>query len=454
MKNSARAAALQATTLLAGLLWALGCSAPEPLQEQPTVIFVVLDTVRADHLSLCGYERPTSPELERLAERPGAFSSCRAYAPGDWTLPSHASFFTGLDASRHGARIASDGPMLAHINVSPLADSYSTLAEQLSERGYQTVAVSSNPVLNYDSGLMQGFDHVEVPAAFGELRSQQLVETVHDLLTSHVDAEAGPLFLFVNIAEAHGPWYPVPERLGWIPPQENLLINMNKEGSTYRRLLLGELTEEEFTAARTHYRNAYDFGVYRADLALSMLLQLLETDGWLDGRYRIVITSDHGEYLTEHGLVGHGGSLLESNNRIPLLYLDSEGAGVDLPEPVSGLAAFYLARDGRLGSPPPPLAVAFPNLQILRVLDQKIEGYDHTSVGLWDGNEKWVWVDGTLERYDLQTDPGELEPEILDPAVAPVALQAALAELAQLDERPAEVNEGLLENLRALGYVD
>ncbi len=454
MKSSARASAARATTFLVCLLSALGCDAPEPIEEQPVVIFVVLDTVRADHLSLCGYERPTSPHLERLAARPGASFSCRAYAPGDWTLPSHASFFTGIDASRHGARIARDGPVLAHINVSPLADSYSTLAEQLRDRGYQTVAVSGNPVLSQDSGLMQGFEHSHVPEVFGELRGRPLVETVRDLLASEVDADAGPLFLFVNITDAHGPWLPVPETLGWIPKQPGLLINLTRKRSTYRRLLQGTLSDDELARARRRYLNAYDFGVYRADRTLGMLLRTLEADGWLDGGYRLVITSDHGEYLAERGLVGHGGSLLEVNNRIPMLYVDSEGAAIDLPEPLSGLAAFYLARDGRLGSLPPPLAVAFPNLQILRVLKQDVEGYDRTSVGLWEGDEKWLWVDGTLEHYDLKADPDELSPEILASELAPPALQGALQELSELAAQPTEVNEELLEKLRALGYVD
>jgi arylsulfatase A-like enzyme len=262
---------------------------------QPAVIFVVLDTVRADHLSLCGYERPTSPQLERLVARPGASSSCRTYAPGDWTLPSHASFFTGIDASRHGARIASDGPVLAHINVAPLASSYSTLAEQLKERGYQTLAVSGNPVLSEDSGLLQGFDHSHAPEVFGELRGRPLVNRVQELLASEVEADAGPLFLFVNIADAHGPWQPVPESLGWIPQQPGLLIDLTRKRSTYRRLLQGDLSDDEFATARGRYLNAYDFGVYRADRTLGMLLRVLEADGWLDGRYRLVITSDHGE---------------------------------------------------------------------------------------------------------------------------------------------------------------
>lgn len=448
-----QAPAPRCAALLVCLLWVHGCASEEKATA-PTVIFVVLDTVRADHLSLCGYERPTSPQLERLAARPGAFASCRAYAPGDWTLPSHASFFTGIDASRHGARIASEGPVLAHVNVSPLPDAYSTLAEQLSEEGYQTVAISGNPVLSQDSGLMQGFDAWYAPETFGELGGRPLVRVVQETLSNQVDPEGGPLFLFVNIADAHGPWRAVPETLGWIPAQRGLLIDLTRKRSTYRRLVRGNLDEDELATARQRYLNAYDYGVYRADHTLGLLLRALEQEGWLEGRYRIVVTSDHGEYLAERGLVGHGGYLLEANNRIPLLYVDSAGQEVALPDPLSGLAAFYLARDGHLSEAPPTLAVAFPNLRMRRVFEDQIEGYDQTSVGLWEGNEKWLWVDGKLERYDLLADPDERSPELLDPELAPEPLLRALRELADLSSQPSATHEGLLERLRALGYVD
>src|SRR5438093_3811689 len=76
--------------------------------RKPTIVFVVLDTVRADHTSLCGYGRPTTPTLQRLAKQ-GASYTCDAYAPGDWTLPTHASFFTGVDVVEHGAHFTAIG---------------------------------------------------------------------------------------------------------------------------------------------------------------------------------------------------------------------------------------------------------------------------------------------------------------------------------------------------------
>ena len=127
---------------------------PEPAiatPKAPTVVLAVLDTVRADHTSLCGYPRKTTPYLESLKER-GAVHSCRAYTPGDWSLPTHASYFTGVSVARHGAHYAYDakdekGERIRSLYVYPLRDEVRTLAEEMRDRGYQTVLVSDNGLL-------------------------------------------------------------------------------------------------------------------------------------------------------------------------------------------------------------------------------------------------------------------------------------------------------------------
>src|SRR5512138_3439180 len=109
--TSRRFRILAAVTLGVLLLAAAATIARKHLPRRPArpnVVFVVLDTVRADHASLCGYERPTTPNLEQLAKL-GATFSCDAYAPGSWTLPSHASFFTGVDVATHRVDFTSLG---------------------------------------------------------------------------------------------------------------------------------------------------------------------------------------------------------------------------------------------------------------------------------------------------------------------------------------------------------
>ena len=122
---------------------------PLPPADSPNVLLIVLDTVRADHLSLYGYYRPTSPSLERLAERGIRFDEARATSP--WTLPSHASLFTGRWPSELGVKW-----------MTPLPDRFPTLAEYLGARGYGTAGfVANNLYCSHDAGLDRGFTHYE-----------------------------------------------------------------------------------------------------------------------------------------------------------------------------------------------------------------------------------------------------------------------------------------------------
>ena len=120
-----------------------------PPANSPNVLLIVLDTVRADHLSLYGYERPTTPNLERLAKRGIRFDNARATAP--WTLPSHASMFTGHWPHELGAKW-----------MTPLRGNLPTLAEYLGAHGYATAGFVANVVYcSQETGLARGFTHYE-----------------------------------------------------------------------------------------------------------------------------------------------------------------------------------------------------------------------------------------------------------------------------------------------------
>jgi hypothetical protein len=200
----------------------------------PTVLFVVLDMVRADRLSLCGYGRPTSPSLERLRDL-GAAWTCGAHAPGSWTLPSHASFFTGLPVYAHGVHYLPGDDALSMggipVYARPLGPEPGTLAEAMAAAGYATAMVSGNPLLGEASGLTRGFEQVEVAPRFGALAGQDLLARTARVL-SRARGEGRPLFLFVNIADAHDPWPAVPEGLGWLPATPALTYDPADPGGT------------------------------------------------------------------------------------------------------------------------------------------------------------------------------------------------------------------------------
>ena len=116
-------------------------------KKLPNIILIVLDTVGAKHMSLYGYHRRTTPNLERIAEECTVYNCC--FAPSCWTIPSHASMFTGLYPSQHGAH---EGNYFIDENVQHLV-------KVLKNSGYRTFGISSNGLVSPTTGLCPGFDY-------------------------------------------------------------------------------------------------------------------------------------------------------------------------------------------------------------------------------------------------------------------------------------------------------
>ncbi|MGC8638879.1 MAG: sulfatase [Isosphaeraceae bacterium] len=354
-------------------------SRPPPPAGSPNVLLIVLDTVRADHLSLHGYYRPTSKTLERLARQGLRFDQARAAAP--WTLASHATFFTG--------RLPSE------LNVKwmhPLSDRFHTLAEYLGARGYATAGFVGNTFYcAYDSGLNRGFTHYEDYAlgTFDALRTVHLInlalkalpqivrtlgqylpvgssllsrEVLAQQLTFGDRKDAGvvtrefldwlagrpapgrPFFAFLNLADAHAPYVlppGAPYRFGLAPRTE----------LDFLFLLTGwfEVDRQHLSAlGKTLARDSYDNCLAYLDERLDDLFEELKRRGALDNTL-VIVTADHGEGLGEHGLFDHGESLYRTEIGVPLLIVLPGGGrstGVvnhpvslrDLPATIADLA--------------------------------------------------------------------------------------------------------------------
>lgn len=418
--------------------------------ERATILFVVLDTVRADHLSLCGYARPTSPTLDHLA-RTGAAWTCSAYAPGSWTLPSHASFFTGLDVPAHGADFVVEGDVIRGMSIRPLDSEFLTLAERFRERGYQTAGVSGNPVLVHSSGLSQGFEHWQVAPTFGVWYGDALVARLRRMLR-RLDGTS-PLFLFINIADAHDPWPGVPEGLGWVPPRsDGVHYFASSDPGLWEAYVSDSMDETQAVAFRERITDLYDYGVYRADRTLDAVLRAVREYGWDSAGLRLVVTADHGEFLGEHGLARHGRYLWEPNNRVPLLVIGPEPVALDAP--VSAMEVFDLLFEGaRPDEPLLPAATAVPDTLWLKRSGGRVGG--STSAALWTPDAKLLWRDGEFLRYDLAADPAERHPAPLPDEAPGRAHLAALVERLrqQIDREAGEAPGELLERLKALGYI-
>ncbi len=345
---------------------------PEP-PETPNVLFIVLDTVRAESTSLHGYERDTTPVLRELAREGIRFDHARVPAP--WTLPAHASIFTSRWPHELSARLDK-----------PLDDSYDTLAEALRDRGYATAGFVANRFFcNAWYGLGRGFLHyddsaitltsilgssglgrqiargvfpspVDRPSAFFRRKDAQ---TLNREFLSWLDLqrpEERPFFVFLNYFDAHDPYIP-PD--GW-----RRRFGMEPEGKADFALLRDwhEATrtnpvvpDREVTLAI----DSYDECIAYLDEQLGRLFDDLERRGILDETL-IIVTSDHGELFGEHGIYGHGSCLYRPVLHVPMLIVGPSkseippGGVVEAPVSLRDLPATVLDLLFRTESSPSP----------------------------------------------------------------------------------------------------
>jgi arylsulfatase A-like enzyme len=321
-------------------------SLPVAPAEPTNVLLIVLDTLRADHLSAYGYGRPTSPRLDSFAKQGVLFEN--AFSTTSWTLPSHASLFTGRYSREHRASWKNPGGMFS--SGSP------TLAEVLRSRGYRTAAFSANPFwVSRETGLGRGFIRFEdycqsvadglLRTAYGrafhsavlrrlgfeDIPARRRAQQINGSVLSWIRRDPRrPFFVFANYIDTHDPYLP-PEPFAskFSPRPPRGILN------TVMRRFDPSLTAAE----RQAEIDAYDGAIAYLDHHLGRLLDELEGMGLADNTL-VVITSDHGEAFGEHGLFLHSHSLYRELVHVPLL-VRLPGwvpAGVRVSQPVTNAA--------------------------------------------------------------------------------------------------------------------
>ncbi len=322
--------------ILVGLLGYLPGWLPSLNVGKPNMILVVLDTVRADHLSSYGYSKRTTPHLDQWAREGALFE--QAKATSHWTLPSHASLFTGLFPSRHGADAKSY----------MLRRGVRTLAEHLRSQGYRTVGFSANGMVGEETGLSRGFD--ELVDLWQEDRRPLAARLVAK--TRGYSPLSAPLLNFLLEGylrhEAHRPFFLF---VNFIEPHRDYRVHPGVSEAFYREAWSQEEIEGVdqshsawfFIAGKLFYRekelklltDLYDGEVAYVDIFLGELLETLRKGGLLD-KSILIITSDHGEYFGEHHLVDHESGLYEEAIHVPLLIrYPGQIAARRVPTPVS-----------------------------------------------------------------------------------------------------------------------
>lgn len=284
-----------------------GCS-EEP--AQPNIILVILDTVRNDFTGPGGNQSGLTPQLDELAAGGTVFRNAWATAP--WTLPVHASIFTGMLPSGHGC----------NINHWRFDEKHRTAAAILGRAGYETAAFYSNPWLSDRlTGVLHGFELRResplggaIPMSTG--RSDQGGASSNQDISQWLDQRPRPkpFFLFVNYLEAHLPYDPPAdyreEHLADLPLDDVVSIAWSEEFNA--GLHPSAAVDWE------RVRRLYGGDVNHVDRLLAGLIKMLKDHGVYEHSI-IIVTSDHGENLGEHGLMEHQYSVHETLLSVPLV---------------------------------------------------------------------------------------------------------------------------------------
>jgi len=414
------------------------------------VILISLDTLRADHLSSYGYNRPTSPALDSLGERGLRFDKAVSSSP--WTRPAHRSLFSGLyPIARQGLR-------------SP------PLALHLWRAGYRTVAVTGGGQIRPDFGFAAGFE---------SYRTEDWLPADGEGIASLWESARGrKQFLFLHSYAIHDPY--LHHRFTDGLPRGRLGESFSKRGDRNR---LKSLTAEE----QTYVEALYDGGIAYADEQLGLVLEKLDDVGALE-RAIVIVTSDHGEQFWEHRGWGHGFTVYDHQLLVPLIvYLPpalrrelgadalGEGSviaqqvrsidlyptildllGVDLPHPVQGLSLRPLLE----GRSMPDIEAFSESTNIPR--ERKSLRSDSLKLVRVSGKKKWE-EEGpapSWELYDLRRDPREQNdlsaqyPDIVEFLSARMLQIMYGSDESERDvEVPDDIDDRLREELAALGYL-
>ena len=435
-----------------------GTAVPPDEPRRPNVVVIVVDTLRADHLSFGGYSRMTSPNLDRLAGMSVVFRNAFAAAP--WTTPSVGALFTSQYPSALGSF---DQPR-------PIGERFPTLAEILKGEGYRTHGIISVSMLTRQLGFGRGFDSYDESACVerSEISSPRVTDLAIQFLKDHHDDR---FFLFVHYFDPHYNYMLHPE-FDFSPAYDGPLGS----GVPIQRLWQDR---SGFTQGDVDYLQAlYDSEIRFTDHHIGRLLDEIESLGLFDGSL-VVVTADHGEEFMERGWIGHTRTLHRELLHVPLIFRLPDGRVGTVDDPV-GLVDVMPTILGHLGLQVPdgiegvslplqepfraearPIFAETSNPQVHQ--PGAVTPIDLKSMQIGDTKLIYDALEDRVALFDLATDPAEstdLAPEQRDRTerLRAVLLEWSGRTEAKRDGEPGAtvqelLSEEQLEELRALGYI-
>jgi arylsulfatase A-like enzyme/Flp pilus assembly protein TadD len=390
-------------------LFFLACGGRE--SAPPPVILISIDTLRSDRLPAYGYRGVTTPNLD--AFRADAVLFERAYSHSPLTLPSHATILTGALPSAHGVRD----------NVGFRLKTIERLPSQLKARGYTTAGAVSAYVLRAATGISEGFDTYDDEIDRGA-QDQSLggvqragAKTI-DIAQQWIATQSGPFFYFLHLYEPHAP-YDAPEPF------------------------------------RSRHANAYDAEVAHSDALLGVFFAFLRERGIYD-RALIIVLSDHGEGLGDHGEDEHGIFLYREAIQVPLLVkLPARalaGERVITPVGLQEVSPMILRALANGGSDPRTIVDVKPRPIYSETWYPRFHFGWSDLHSLIDGDEHFIDAPRD-ELYDLRMDPAEKQNLLEERRRRVAALRTAIAPMVREAEAPSSVDPEEAQKLAALGYI-
>ncbi|MAB78775.1 MAG: hypothetical protein CMJ89_05410 [Planctomycetes bacterium] len=381
---------MRVACLLAVLAALFACGSGRS-DELPDVVVVVVDTLRADHLGLYGYDRETAPFLAEWAERSVSFD--RAFSTSSWTAPAAASLFTGVYPIQHGVTMGMNAyqglkRMRGDLELNRIPEELETLPEFMRSLGYRTFGIADNPNICAAEGFERGFDRfVQFDYEGAPAVEKSLLEWGAEIRS------ARPFFLYLHYMDPHLPYH---EREPWHEPSTSTDVHEQNRAAY----------DSEIRYFDQHLRRAFEtLGIGEDDI--------------------VIITADHGEEFGEHGDGNHLFKLYDELVRIPLLIhhpgVDPEvrrvGANVSLVDILPTLRRM-------LGAPPSTQDIGISltrNYLEGREDERTVFSMRRSEIGhkaaVIGGGYKYVLTERNAdlfpdarrehELYDLNLDPGE-----------------------------------------------
>ncbi len=460
-------------------------------KEKSNVILIVMDTVRADHVSMYGYDRDTTPNIQKFSEQATLYA--KPIATGNMTLSTHASIFTGLYIREHGAHSDVNYPY-----GRPLSDSFDTLAEILSKKGFETLAVVANyAYLSPSFGLHQGFDYFDYrsPVIFlGKVEgyfiraglrtilshffpikdwdkvfkdAEQINEEAYKLI-SEVKKKENNFLLFINYMDAHPPYIPKAPFDCRYPGKMNSFTEKKYYDLQKEVLQLKHnVTKEEYD----HLISQYDGGIAFIDFHIGKLIEELKKLDLYENS-TIIITSDHGEAFGKNNYLGHWVSTYQNQVYVPLIIkypYQKEGkveneyvSSIDLLPTIMNILGYN-----------PTLSYKGKNLYSMDDNNNReviSEHYPNGGILQWHKishrnlqaiySEEYKYIkasNGEVELYDISSDPEENINIARQNENVANLLDSKLTEWLSKTTKYSESSSGLdqeqLNRLKSLGYL-